>query len=65
VFRGLTTGNYLLVSALADGYLPTTPLVQSVVVDSNSQGTVLEYMFGQLPRNAFRSHIFFAAIGTP
>jgi hypothetical protein len=63
VFRGLPTGLYFLVSALANGYLPTTPLEQPVTVDGNGQGTVLEFMFGQLARTAFRYRIIFAVIG--
>jgi hypothetical protein len=65
VFRGIPNGSYFLVSDLVAGYLPTTPLEQSVLVDGNSQGTVLEYLFGQLPRNAFHYHLLFIIVGAP
>ena len=63
VFRGLFSGSYLLVSALADGNLPTTPLEQAVLVDGNSQGAVLEFLFGQLARSAFRYRFIFVLAG--
>ncbi|MCX6031119.1 MAG: hypothetical protein NT169_17705 [Chloroflexi bacterium] len=65
VFRRIPDGSYFIVSDLVAGYLPTTPLEQSVYVDGNSQGTVLEYLFGQLPRNAFRYHLLFIIVGAP
>ncbi len=65
VFRGIPEGSYFLVSDLVAGYLPTTPLAQSVQVEGNSQGTVLEYLFGQLSRNAFRYHLLFIIVGAP
>ncbi len=65
VFRAIPTGNYILRSTLADGYLPTTPLEQDVLIDGNSQGTILEFIFGQLQRSAFRYRFIYPLVGTP
>ena len=65
IFRAIPTGNYILKSTLAEGCLPTTPLEQDVFIDGNSQGTILEYLFGQLQRSAFGQRSFYPLVRTP
>jgi len=65
VFRCLSTGYYFVTGISPQGYLPTTPLVQSAPLDGEAQGAVLEYFFGQLPHSAIVQTLYFPAMRLP
>jgi hypothetical protein len=59
VFSGLAPGCYIVQSSLGSGFLPTTPREQYVEAPDYAGRTVLQYMFGQLMREAFVVSLIF------